>query len=166
MKNIAAAFFLIFVFALSAEAQHSKKNISIAIKDNVNMQFISNDYYITNDSLIIRGDSDYGRTKVRYIGRALSKKEKKGIKNFLKTFPADSLEDAYFSDYSNMSYISPEHYPRVVTLEMEYNGKEYKSKMTNCYATKIADLCIFLNDLFPPEVRIKLKKEEFNAFFP
>lgn len=135
------------------------------MKDNVGMQYISNDYYMHNDSLFIKGDSDFGRTKVDYLKRKLSKAEIKKIKSFMQTFPVDSLEDAYFNEFNNMSYISPDHYPRIIDLEITYKGKEYKSKMTNCYANKIANLCNFLNDFFPPEVRIKLPREEFNAFF-
>ena len=56
-----------------------KKFLSLTISDNVNMQFISNDYLVTKDSIIIRGDSDYGRTKVNYMSRTLSKTEKKNL---------------------------------------------------------------------------------------
>ncbi len=159
-------FILIFItFCFCADAQHDKKFISVAIRDNVNMQFISNDYLVTKDSLIIKGDSDYGRTKVNYISRKLSKTERKSFDQFMKTFPADSLWETYFSEYNNMEYISPEHFPRVIEINFEYRDKNYKTKMTNCYVYKAADLFDFLNPLFPPEVRIKFKKEDFNAFY-
>jgi len=163
-KNI----FLISIFisvCFCANSQHGKKFISVSIKDNVNMQFISNDYIVTKDSLIIRGDSDYGRTKVNYINRKLTKSEKKSVEQFMKSFPADSLWETYFSEYNNMEYISPEHFPRVIDINFVYKDKNYKTKMTNCYVYKAADLFDFLNPLFPPEVRIKFKKEDFNAFY-
>ena len=83
----------------------------------------------------------------------------------MKSFPADSLEDAYFNEFNSMHYISSDHFPRVVDLEINYNGKNYKSKMTNCYANKIAFLCDFLNEFIPSEVRIKLRKEDFDGYF-
>ena len=155
-----------FILALSLPDQHGKKNLSIIIKDNVNMQFISNDYLITKDSVIIKGDSDYGRTKVNYINRKLSKQERKSLEQFIKAFPLDSLEDAYFNDFKNMEYISPEHFPRVIEITIEYMDKSYKTKITNCYVYKAGKLFDFLNSFFPPEVRIKFKKDDFNAFFP
>jgi len=160
----------VFSFALfisiffSANAQ-TKKFLSVTINDNVNMQFISNDYVVTKDSVMIKGDSDYGRTKVNYISRKLSKTEKKNLEKFMKTFPVDSLSESYFSDYNNMQYISPEHFPRVIEIKFDYKEKKYKTKLTNCYVYKAADLFDFLNQLFPPEVKIKFKKEDFNAFY-
>ena len=156
---------LIFLFfIISAKAQ--KKNfLQLSIKDNVNMQFISNDYFVTKDSLVIKGDSDYGRNKVNYISRKLTKSEKKSVEQFMKTFPVDSLWETYFSEYNNMEYISPEHFPRVIEITVEYKEKIYKTKITNCYVYKAAALFDAVNPLFPPEVRIKFKKEDFNAFY-
>jgi hypothetical protein len=148
-----------------SNGQNNSKWLQITIKDNISMQFISNDYFVTKDSVVIIGDSDYGRTKVNYTRRKLTKDERKKLESFLKTFPADSLEDAYFNDFKNMGYISPEHFPRVINVDIDYNGKKYTTKMTNCYVYKLANLFNFLNEFFPPEVRIKLNKDEFNAFF-
>ena len=141
----------------------AQKAITISIKDNTGLQYVLNEYYFNNDSLRIRGDSDYGRSKIEYLKRKLNKAEIKKLKSFMKTFPADSLEDSYFNEFNTMKYISADHFPRVVDVEIDYNGKNYKSKMTNCYAVKIANLCNFLNEFIPPEVRIKLRKEEFDA---
>ncbi|HKR03379.1 MAG TPA: hypothetical protein VJY62_01985 [Bacteroidia bacterium] len=156
---------VLFISICFSAAAQNKKFLSLTISDNVNMQFISNDYLVTKDSIIIKGDSDYGRTKVNYMSRALTKTEKKNLEKFMKTFPADSLWETYFSEYNNMEYISPEHFPRVIEIKFEYKEKKYKTKMTNCYVYKAADLFDFLNPLFPPEVRIKFKKEDFNAFY-
>ncbi|MEP7171064.1 MAG: hypothetical protein ABI855_16980 [Bacteroidota bacterium] len=154
-----------FISFLNSGIAQKKKFLNLTIKDNVNMQFISNDYLVTKDSIIIRGDSDYGRTKVNYISRELSKAEKKNLEKFMKSFPVDSLWETYFSEYNNMEYISPEHFPRVIEIKFEYKEKKYKTKLTNCYVYKAAGLFDFLNPLFPPEVRIKFKKEDFNAFY-
>ena len=155
----------LFLISISVFGQQDKKFMRLLIKDNVNMQFISNDYLVTKDSIIIKGDSDYGRTKVNYLGRKLTKEEKKSLEQFMKKFPADSLWETYFSEYNNMEYISPEHFPRVIEIAFDYKEKSMKTKMTNCYVYKAADLFDFLNPLFPPEVRIKYKKEDFNAFY-
>ncbi|MEO5569456.1 MAG: hypothetical protein ABIT08_02375 [Bacteroidia bacterium] len=156
---------LFIAFSFSGRAQQDKKFLGVTIKDNVNMQFISNDYLVTMDSVTIKGDSDYGRTKVNYISRSLTKTEKKSLEKFMKTFPADSLMETYFSEYNNMEYISPEHFPRVIEIAVDYSEKTYKTKLTNCYVYKAADLFDFLNPLFPPEVRIKFLKTDFNAFY-
>ncbi|MFI5219210.1 MAG: hypothetical protein ACHQNT_06945 [Bacteroidia bacterium] len=159
-KNILLLLFLVmasFVFA-------QNKKLYVHFNDNTGLQFTSNDFIFTTDSLFIRGDSDFGRQKTEYLRRKLLNQEIKKIKSFLKSFPLDSLEDAYFNDYKSMGYISPEHYPRVVIAEINFNGKEYKTKMTNCYAYKIADLISFFNTFIPDEVEIKLKKEDFDAF--
>ncbi len=157
---------IVIFFLVSPGVFAQKKSfMRVAVKDNVNMQFISNDYLITKDSITIKGDSDYGRTKVNYLSRKLSKTEKKSVEQFMKTFPADSLWETYFSEYNNMEYISPEHFPRVIEIAIDYKEKTYKTKLTNCYVYKAADLFDFLNPLFPPEVRIKFKKEDFNAFY-
>jgi hypothetical protein len=155
---------LFISFCISAAAQ--KKNfVQLSIKDNVNMQFISNDYLVTKDSLIIKGVTDYGKSKVNYLSRKLSKDEKKSLEKFMKSFPVDSLWQTYFSEYKNMEYISSEHFPRVIEMSFVYKEKTYNSKITNCYVYKAASLFDFLNPLFPPEVRIKFKKEDFNAFY-
>jgi hypothetical protein len=156
---------LFFILTFSVIAQPSKRKLSIVIKDNVNMQFISNDYLITQDSIVIKGDSDYGRSKVNYINKKLSKQERKNLEQFMKTFPLDSLEDAYFNDFKNMDYISPEHFPRVIEVSIEYNKKNYKTKITNCYVYKLGRLFDFLNSFFPPEVRIKFSQDDFKASY-
>lgn len=137
----------------------------IFIKDNTALQYVSNEYTFTSDSLKIRGDSDYGRKKIDYLARKLTRQEFKKITAFLKSFPLDSLEDAYFSDFTNMPYLSPDNYPRIVEVEGIFKGKLFKTKMTNCYAEKIAGLCTFLNEFIPSEVQIRLNKEKFNAFY-
>lgn len=162
-KNVSRCIALL-LFVLGFFVAHGQqKAINISIKDNTGLQYILNEYYFKNDSLYIRGDSDYGRSKIDYLQRKLERSEIKKIKSFLKTFPLDSLEDTYFNEFNTMQYISPDHFPRVIEVEISYNGKNYKSKMTNCYVHKIANLCNFLNEFIPPEVRIKLRKEDFDA---
>ena len=155
---------LLSVFQYSIFAYAQSKFLNVHINDNTGLQFVSNDYIFTQDSLLIRGDSDYGRQKLNYLKRKLTRQELKKIKSFLKSFPLDSLEDVYFSEYNNMDYISADHYPRVLIIEVNFNSKDYKTKMTNCYAYKIADMVSFFNTFIPDEVDIKLRKEDFNAF--
>lgn len=160
-------FFLIILFWISTVSHGQQAgNFFIEIKDNTGIQYVSNDYTITDDSLFIRGDSDYGRKKVDYLRRKLTKAEKRQIIAFMKTYPIDSLDDVYFNEFNNLGYISADHFPRVVEVEGIYKGKNFKTKMTNCYAAKIVNVCELMNKLVPGEVRIKLRKEDFNAFYP
>lgn len=141
------------------------QNFTIDIDDNAGLQYQNNLYHLTNDSLTIKGKSDYGRSNVDYLKRKLTASEKKQIEKFAATFPADSLKETYFNEYSNFDYISAEHFPRVIEVTIQKQKKTIHTKTTNAYVYLLADLFNQLNLLFPPEVIIKYDKSKFNAMY-
>ena len=149
---------------LNAISTHAQ-NFSIDIDDNAGLQYQNNIYHVTQDSVTIKGKSDYGRSNVDYIQRKLSASEKKQIQKFIATFAADSLKETYFNEYSNFDYISADHFPRVIEVNIEKQKKNIHTKATNAYVYLLADLFNQLNFLFPPEVNIKYDKSKFNAMY-
>ncbi|GEM_PF-846477 len=166
----------IVIFFLPETAMHAQSTapdakVMVQINDNISLEFGTNDYIFTKDSLFIRGTSDYGRQKIDYLQRKLSKKEIKKIRLFLKSFPLDSLEDAYFVESNepqfSMQAAGGHHsFPRIIEISGRFEKKNFYSKMNNCYAAKVAGFCEFMNQFFPPEVRIKLRKEDFQTVYP
>lgn len=134
------------------------QNPGIEIIDNVAQMNMEQRYIFSNDSLIITGVSDYGRTRIVYLQRKLENKELRYLKKFIRTFPAEKLKDEYFDDYSNFKVISDENYPRSITLKIHKNGKEYVSKSTNVYVVDYQKLFRSLNPMIPDEVRIRYEK--------
>ena len=157
-------FALISVMVLISISTYSQ-NFTINIDDNAGLQYQNNIYNITNDSLTIKGKSDYGRSNVEYLKRKLTTSEKKQIAKFITSFPADSLKETYFNEYSNFDYISAEHFPRVIEVTIQKQKKTIHTKATNAYVYLLADLFNQLNFLFPPEVIIKYDKSKFNAMY-
>ena len=137
----------------------------IIIKDNMAKMNMEQAYRITNDSLIITGKSDYGRSNVDYMKRALTPKEQKQIASILKTFPADSLKPEYFDGYSNFQQINDENYPRSIELTIEQKGKTISSRSTNAWVRLQVQFFDLINPIFPPEVQITLDKSKFNVFY-
>ena len=160
MKNCCVIFFLMLI-SFSSHAQ----NFTINIDDNAGLQYQNNIYHITQDSLTIKGKSDYGRSNVEYLKRKLTSSEKKQLEKFLANYPADSLKESYFNEYSNFDYISAEHFPRVIEVTIEKQKKKFHTKATNAYVYLIADLFNQVNSILPMEVRIKYDKSKFNAIY-
>ncbi|MBK7966402.1 MAG: hypothetical protein IPK10_14710 [Bacteroidetes bacterium] len=79
--NILIAFCFV-LFAQMGVAQ----TWQIIIKDNMAKMNMEQAYRITNDSLIITGKSDYGRSNVDYLKRVLTPKERKLVAGILKIF--------------------------------------------------------------------------------
>ncbi len=137
----------------------------IIIIDNLAKMNMEQAYRITPDSLFITGKSDYGRTNVNYLQRKLSPAEQKQMAELIKTFPADSLKEVYFNDYTNFKQIDSENYPRSIDVKIEKGGKTMISKATNAWVELYNRLFLAVNPLFPPEVRIVLDKSQFNVFY-
>ena len=68
----------ILVFVLLAQMGVAQ-TWEIIIKDNIAQMNMEQAYRITNDSLIITGKSDYGRSNVDYLVRSLTPKEQKNV---------------------------------------------------------------------------------------
>ena len=117
-KNI----LIVFSFVLLAQMGLSQ-SWQMIIKDNMAQMNMEQAYRITNDSLIITGKADYGRSNVEYLQRALLPKEQKLIAGILKSFPTDSLKPEYFDGYANFQQINDDNYPRSIELTIEQDGK-------------------------------------------
>jgi hypothetical protein len=165
-NNMRTFFTLLFLtLTVYVNAQQLKKPFSILLTDNYNMQFLENDYRITQDSLIITAINDKGVTRVDYLNRKLTKAEKKTMKNFLKTFNVDSLSGEYFSEFKNLKFIDYTHYPRLMRMEFIAPHLSKKIKVTNCYVYRVADYINIINPMIPGEVRIKYRKDDFDQTF-
>ncbi len=147
-------------------AQRHSQAYRIKIEDNRNLQYNSYEYLFKDDSLTISGMADFGRTRVSYLKLKLTKKQRKTILNYLKTFPLDSLQKEYHDDYHNFGYIAADHFPRVIDLEIRVGLKQYFSKAANAYVNHYGRLIQFLNDFIPDEtVRIKFKESDFKKSY-
>lgn len=162
-------FLISFLLSHAALAQKKKNSLkesySITISDNVNLQYQEYNYHFWNDSLVITGLSDFGRSHVSYLRRKLEKEERKKITDFIFQLHADSLDTAYFHEFASFGYISADHFPRVINLEIRYHGKVVNSKITNCYVRKVATLFEFLNQFYSKEVHILYRENDFKASF-
>lgn len=155
-----------FAFQLHCSCVYGQvKRFSLYINDNTGTQHQTCTYVITQDSLIIKGLSDYGRTPVNYLNRKLEKKEIDTLRFFLKSLTLDSLSDQYYNEYNNFKYITADHFPRVIEVEFVIDKKEKKTKITNAYVERIARLFEIMNKLIPSEVRINYNRNDFNAFY-
>jgi hypothetical protein len=161
MKKLIALAGIVISFLRPAFSQ----DWQIEIKDNLAKMQMEQVYRITPDSLIITGKADYGRTNVNYLLRKLSEKEIAMVMDILKKFPADSLKEVYFNDYSNFKQIDEENYPRSIDVKIEKNGKTYISKATNAWVELYVRLFDAVNPMFPAEVRVVLDKSKFNVFY-
>ncbi len=146
--------------------QAANKGYRIKISDNRNLQFNSYEYLFKGDSLKIFGVSDNGKSKVNYLSRKLKKKERKSIIKFLAQYPADSLQAEYFDDFVSFGYISSDHFPRVVELEIRKGLTQYKSKATNAWVKRYGELFDFLNTFISSqEVKLKFLESDFKKSF-
>ncbi len=162
-KILLAVFVL---FSMSIQAQRIDKSFRLKVSDNRNLQFTSYEYLLKDDSMKISGVSDYGKSRVVYIAKKLKSKQKKAIRNFLKDFPLDSLQKEYFDDYVNFGYISSDHFPRVIELEIRTGLKQHFSKASNAYVKSYARLIDFLNTLINDDVvKINYMETDFKKTF-
>ncbi len=161
--------FLIFAFLVSVvilHAQAVKNSFRIKITDNRNIQHNTIEYLFKNDSLKIFGISDYGKSEVNFLAVKLKKQQAKAIKKFIFSFPVDSLQQEYFDDFVNFGYITADHFPRVIEVEIRLGLKQYKSKATNAYVKIYATLFDFLNAYIPREaVRLQFIETDFKKTF-
>jgi hypothetical protein len=158
-------YFISICLTLLISFSTSAQTFTIDIIDNAGLQHQTNLYHITQDSLVIKAKSDYGRSNVDYLQRKLTISEKKQLEKFITVYPADSLKETYFNEYSNFDYISAENFPRVIEITIEKENKTFYTKATNAYVYLIADLFENVNMLLPIEVKIKYDKSKFNAMY-
>lgn len=137
----------------------------IRLEDNTGKMNVAYIYYITSDSLFIKGVSDYGRTRVNYLARILTSEEKKRFADFLSGYPFDLVQEKYFNDYSNYTFIDYENFPRAMKLNLRKGNHEISSEMTNAWVG-VYDLVLqHLNTIVPAEVKITYDKSAFTAFY-
>lgn len=168
IRAISGLPFFFLILTNSVSAQHlptGQAGVFIYIKDNINHQFNNIEYFIRNDSLIIRAASDFGRTKVNYLERKLKKDERKAIASFMKSFPMDSLRENYFDEFNSFGYIAADHFPRVIDAEIKIGDIQKKVKATNVYVILLSRMIDFLNTYFPSETRIKFVQADFKASY-
>lgn len=159
MKYYIILYILILNFAI-CEAQ----TFSVTITDNNGLMHQLNTFRFTSDSMIVTANSDYGRSNVDYLHRALTTTEKKDLEKFFNHFPADSLHESYFNEYNNFGYIDAENFPRVIELTITKKGKTVHSKATNTYVRLYGRLIDKVNEYLSPEIKIVFDKSKFNAF--
>jgi len=161
MKRLNIALVILFHIPLALHAGGGKNNFRVYISDNHNLQFEARNYLVTNDSLVITALSDNGKSNVNYLRRALTADEKKSMVQFMKEFPISKLNELYFKDYANLGYISPDHYPRVIDMELESADLKKKVRVNNIFVPRFAELFSQVNKLLPQEVKIKYEEEQF-----
>jgi hypothetical protein len=157
---------ILIVFCLVLLAQMGlSQSWQVIIKDNMAQMNMEQAYRLTNDSLIITGKADYGRSNVNYLQRALTPKEKKQFTEIMKTFPVDSILPEYFDGYADFKTIDAENYPRSIEISIEKEGRIVSSRATNAWVRLHVQLFDKLNSFFPKEVHILLDKSKFNVFY-
>ncbi|MBL0341008.1 MAG: hypothetical protein IPP71_08840 [Bacteroidetes bacterium] len=153
--------FLLFSFSTSAQS----KKIEIQIVDNAGIYNNRLEYHISNDSLIVAGLGDYGRTPVNYLRRSLTSKERKTIGRFMKTFPIDSLDDLYNNEFNPAQFDNKGYYARIMEITVSYDKRTHFFRTRNCWVRYSDDLIQLINPLLSPEVRIRYEKAQFNVFY-
>ncbi len=158
---------IVFLFSgFVSIAQSGSKSYRIKVTDNRNLQLNSYEYLFKDDSLKIFGTSDNGKSKVSYLSRKLTKKERKSIRNFINAFPVDSLQSEYFDEFTSFGYITSDHFPRVIEVEIRRGLTQYKSKATNAWVAKYVELFDFLNSYIPDEgVKLKFLQSDFKKSY-
>lgn len=136
------------------------------LKDNISLVNVWNDYKITSDSLIIIGDSDFGRKRVRYLSRPLTKTEKKQVASFFKKFDFQKLEDIYINEPNHDQLSDEVRTFRIIQMEGQYKKIFFRSSMQNCYSATFVSFIELMNMLVPAEVRMRLDKNEFKVILP
>lgn len=165
LKSILIAGLFTLLSLLTAKAQ-LPKDFYLLLKDNLSLVNVWNDYKLTADSIIIIGDSDFGRKRVRYLERPLSKKEKKEIAAFFKKFDLNKLEDIYINEPNHEQLADEVRTYRIIQMEGQYKKTFFRSSMQNCYSSTFVSFINLMNKFVPGEVRIRVYKENFNAILP
>lgn len=165
LKSFCFAFLFVLLNFAGANAQ-LPEDFYLLIKDNIGLVNVWNDYKITRDSLFITGDSDFGRKRVQYLSRPLSKKEKKEIASFFRKFDLNKLEDIYMNEPNHEQLADEVRTYRIIQMEGQYKKTFFRSSMQNCYSETFASVIELMNRFVPNEVRIRIKKEDFKVFFP
>jgi hypothetical protein len=142
------------------------KDFYLLLKDNTGLVNVWNDYKLTSDSLIIIGDSDFGRKRLQYLARPLSRKERKEIAAFFKNFELGKLEDIYINEPNHEQIADEVRTFRNIQMEGQYKKTFFRSSMQNCYSLTFASFINLMNRYVPAEVKIRVKKEDFNVIFP
>lgn len=161
MYLIRLVFIVFLFFPAQLLSQQVKNSFRIFLSDNHNLQYEANYYTVTNDSLVISGLADYGKSRVDYLKRKLNPEEHESLAEFMHTFVPDTLNSLYFKDYSNLEYISPDHFPRVIDLELMNKGKSKIIRINNCFVPQLTGLFEMVNTLVPDEVKIKFSEVDF-----
>ncbi len=160
---IAGLIAMLNLFAANAQLP---KDFYLLLKDNISLVNVWNDYKLTADSLYIIGDSDFGRKRVRYLTRPLTKKEKKEIAAFFKKFDLNKLEDIYINEPNHEQMADDVRTYRIIQMEGQYKKIFFRSSMQNCYSSTFVSFVNLMNKFVPGEVRIRVNKEDFNAVLP
>ena len=156
---------LVLILASCNQSSAQSKQFLVHIVDNASIYNNRLEYRITDDSLVITGLGDYGRSPVKYHQRKLTKKESKSLSGFLKSFPLDSLDDLYNNNFNPVDYDEKNYYPRIMELTISYGNRSHYYKTVNCWVRYSEQLFKAINPLIPQEVRIKYDKAQFNAFY-
>ncbi len=156
---------IVLLLAVCTFSSAQKKQFSIQIVDNAAILNNRIEYRITNDSLVITGKGDYGRSPVNYHQRKLTKKEGKALAGFLETFPLDSLDDLYNHEFNPVEYDEKNYYPRIMELTISLGTRSHYYKTINCWVKYSDQLIKVINPLIPKEVKIKYDKAQFNTFY-
>ncbi len=154
-----------FVFLFFLPLLTSAQKLSIYITDNRSNQFVLNKYFITDDSLVITGLADYGKSNVDYLRKKLTRQQVKTIKHFLSTFKFEDVQEMYFGSYDNLKYISADHFPRVIELRIDTGSKKAITKISNSYVSMLIPFFEEINNLLPDEVKIRQNPEEVGKTF-
>ena len=154
-----------FVFLFFLPLLTSAQKLSIYITDNRSNQFVLNKYFITDDSLVITGLADYGKSNVDYLRKKLTRQQVKTIKHFLSTFKFEDVQEMYFGSYDNLKYISADHFPRVIEVRIDTGSKKAITKISNSYVSMLIPFFEEINNLLPDEVKIRQNPEEVGKTF-
>ena len=164
-KNIYSLILLLLLSGVINHAVAQNRNFFIQVTDNASQLNNTVDYFVTNDSLIVTGFGDYGRTPVNYLRRALTSGESLKIHSFLTGFPIDSLDDLYQHPFNPGDYDGKNFYPRITEVTVGFGTNERSYRAINCWV-RYSDL-IFnaLNPMLPAEVRIKHDSSKFEKHY-
>lgn len=153
--------YILFFLPLVSSAQ----KLSIYITDNRSNQFVLNKYFITDDSLVITGLADYGKSNVDYLRKKLTRQQVKSLKHYLSTFRFEDVQEMYFGNYDNLQYIAADHFPRVIEVRIDTGSMKTITKITNSYVTMLIPFFDEINKLLPDEVKIRQNPQEVGKTF-
>lgn len=165
MRNTKLLFILVLILTSNSLTAQLHKPFLIQVVDNASILNNKVVYLISPDSVVINAIGDYGRSPVRYHQRKLTNSESKSLSKFVKSFPLDSLDDLYKSDFNPVDYEENELYPRIMEISVSTGYRSHYYKTINCWVRYSEMLIKAINPLIPEEVRIKYDKANFNAFY-